>query len=275
LIDAHQHFWRIGRNGHEWPTPDLARIYQDYCPKDWLIEARRFGVTSSVAVQSQPDEADTLWLLELAQTTPSIRAVVGWTDLKAKDAAEAIFRLGQNPKLKGLRPMLQNLAQDDWILDPALDPAIETMVALGLRFDALVFTRHLPHLRAFAERWPELPIVIDHCAKPPVADGAIDLWRREMAHLAALPNVMCKLSGLLTEMAPGQQREALAPYGRAVCELFGPERLMWGSDWPVLLLAGTYAQWLELAGELCGFDAAGNAQLFGGTAARFYGIEGE
>ncbi|MEO6360634.1 MAG: amidohydrolase family protein [Sphingomicrobium sp.] len=272
LIDAHQHYWRIGRNGHEWPTPELAHIHRDFEPADWESVAVPIGVTASVAVQSQPGERDTDWLLRLADETPSIKAVVGWTELKAADGPHNVHRLAGHPKLKGLRPMLQDLAEDDWIDDPALDPAICAMIDTELCFDALVFTRHLPHLRAFAERWPDLPIVIDHGAKPPIANGQVEPWREQMARLAELPNVMCKLSGLFTEMATGQSREALAPYVRHLAELFGPERLMWGSDWPVILIAGEYDEWFRLAGELTGFDERGRAALFGGTAARFYGI---
>ncbi len=272
MIDAHQHFWQIGTNGHQWPTPDLDRIHRDFMPTDWREAAGPLRISGSVAVQSQPNEADTFWLLELAGRTSWVRGVVGWTDLSAPDAPQAIARLAEHAKLKGLRPMLQNLDEDDWIADPKLDPAIEAMAAHGLRFDALVFTRHLPHLRRFAKRWPDLPIVIDHCAKPPIAEGSIEPWRSEMSEIARLPNVNCKLSGLFTEMDPAQNRRAIASYVSAVCEMFGPDRLMWGSDWPVLLLAGEYDEWFRLAAELSGFDDVGLAQLFGGTAARFYGI---
>ncbi|MEO5773597.1 MAG: amidohydrolase family protein [Sphingomicrobium sp.] len=272
LIDAHQHYWRIGQNGHEWPTADLARIYRDFGPQDWADAAGSVGVSGSVLVQSQPCDADTDWLLALADAAPSVKAVVGWAELKAPDARDRIATLAAHPKLTGLRPMLQNLPEDDWIADPALDPAIAAMVSHGLRFDALVFTRHLPHLRVFAKRWPELPIVIDHGAKPPIAEEQLDPWREEMARLAELPNVTCKLSGLFTEMAPAQSRGELKPYVEHLADTFGPDRLMWGSDWPVILLAGDYSEWFELTGELTGFDEAGRAALFGGTAANFYGI---
>jgi L-fuconolactonase len=273
LIDAHQHYWQIGRNGQEWPTPDLARIHQDFGPADWNEVAEPVGIGGSVAVQSQPNQVDTIWLLQLAEATPSTKAVVGWTDLKAAEAAQAIARLARHPKLKGLRPMLQNLPSDDWILHPSLDPAIEAMITHQLRFDALVFSRHLPHLRAFAERWPELPIGIDHGAKPRISEEEDEPWRSEMSRMAQLPNVTCKLSGLFTEMAQQQQRDAVGPYVRHLATCFGPKRLMWGSDWPVILLAGAYDEWFHLARDLSGFDDAGLEALFGGTAAQFYGIQ--
>ena len=164
LIDAHQHFWRIGENGHEWPTPDLAAIYRDFAPGDWAAVAAPLGIEGSILVQAQPNDLETDWLLSLAEADPSIKAVVGWADLKSAGAERRIADLASRPKLKGLRPMLQNLPDDDWIADPALDLAIDAMMAHNLRFDALVFTRQLPHLSAFAQRWPNLPIVIDHGA---------------------------------------------------------------------------------------------------------------
>jgi L-fuconolactonase len=272
LIDAHQHFWRIGEHGHEWPTPDLQAIHRDFEPQDWAAVAAPHGIEGSILVQAQPNDEEIEWLLSLAEADPSIKGVVGWANLKSAGAGRRIADLAGRPKLKGLRPMLQNLPDDDWIADPALDPAIDAMIAHNLRFDALVFTRHLPHLRAFARRWPDLPIVVDHGAKPPIADGELDPWCREIARLGELPNVMCKLSGLLTEMAPGQQRDALVPYVRHLTDIFGPDRLMWGSDWPVLLLAGGYDEWFRLAGDLSGFNASGLESLFGKTAGRFYGL---
>lgn len=272
MIDAHQHCWQIGKNGHAWPTPDLKAIYRDFLPRDWKAAAEPLGITGSVLVQSQPNSIDTHWLLDLADRTSTIRAVVGWADFKAADAAEAIAALAGHPKLKGLRPMLQDLP-DGWIADRTIDRAVESMIAHGLRFDALVYTRHLPDLRRFAERWPQLPIVVDHGAKPPIADGALEPWASEIQAMALLPNVMCKLSGLWTEMAAGQRRGDAEPYVRHLCNLFGPERLMWGSDWPVLIMTGGYRDWFDTAGQMSGFDEVGLAQLFGETSARFYGLE--
>jgi L-fuconolactonase len=200
-----------------------------------------------------------------------VLAVVGWTDLTAPDAPSRIATLARRPKLRGLRPMLQALADDTWILHPALAPAIEAMIDQGLSFDALILPRHLPHLLTFAQRWPGLSIVIDHGAKPAIAAGTLDPWRPDIAALAGEANVFCKLSGLLTEAAPGQSPTALAPYVAHLVQTFGPGRLMWGSDWPVLDLAGDYAAWRMLAQDLSGLsDPADLAALFGETARRFY-----
>ncbi|MDG2531050.1 amidohydrolase family protein [Caulobacter endophyticus] len=264
LIDAHCHVWRIGKNDHEWPTPDLSAIHRDFGLDDLRAAGGPDGV---VLVQSQPSERDTAWLLELAAADPLALGVVGWTDLAAPDAPAKVLALARDPKLKGLRPMLQDLASD-WILDPALGPAIAAMVEAGLAFDALVRPRHLSSLLAFVRRWPELRVVIDHGGKPAIGEGRLDPWRGDIAALAAEQGVHCKLSGLLTEAGEAATIEAVAPYVAHLLDVFGPERLMWGSDWPVLNLAGDYASWREM-GEAW-VPPAGRAALFGETARRFY-----
>ncbi|WP_029909168.1 amidohydrolase [Caulobacter sp. UNC358MFTsu5.1] len=274
LIDAHQHFWRVGRNGFSWPTPDLLAIHRDFGPADLAEVGAPVGLTGSVLVQSQADDRDTDWLLDLAADEPLVLGVVGWADLKAPDAPDRIAALARRPKLRGLRPMLQDLDDDAWIASPDLDPALDAMVAHGLSLDALVLTRHLPHLLDLARRRPDLAIVVDHGAKPPIATGEdAEAWERGIDALAELPQVFCKLSGLLTEAGPAQPTDALAPYVRRLVTAFGPERLMWGSDWPVLDLAGDYGGWLALAKALSGLtDPADLAALFGGTCRRFYRI---
>jgi L-fuconolactonase len=274
LIDAHQHFWRVGENGFSWPTPDLAAIHRDFAPPDLAAVAGPHGLTGCVLVQSQPDDRDTEWLLALAAEEPLVLGVVGWVDLASPDAPARIARLSRSPKLRGLRPMLQSLEDDAWIAAPDLDPAFDAMVAHGLSLDALVLTRHLPHLLALARRRPDLAMVIDHGAKPPIAAGDNDgAWARGVDALAAFPQVFCKLSGLLTEAAPSQGPEALRPYVAHLVAAFGPRRLMWGSDWPVLNLAGDYGDWLSQARELSGLIDPGElADLFGETCRRFYRI---
>ncbi len=248
IIDAHQHLWQIGRNGHEWPTPDLAAIHRNFMPEDLAAACFGLHIAGTVLVQSQPCDADTDWMLDIAATTPLIKGVVGWVDLAATDAPRRIADLARHPKLKGLRPMLQGLPQDDWILRDDLQPALEVMVEHRLVFDALVFSRHLPVIDQLAKRYPELRIVIDHGAKPPIASlqSAPDqtrIWREAMAKVAQNPNVACKLSGLMTEAAAGQSPDDLTPYADYLLASFGPNRLMWGSDWPVVLLRATYGDW--------------------------------
>jgi L-fuconolactonase len=221
----------------------------------------------AVLVQSQPSERDTEWLLATAAADPLALGVVGWTDLTAPDAAAQIGALAKDPWLKGLRPMLQDLP-GDWILDPALEPAIAAMIAADLAFDALIKPRHLPHILTLVRRWPDLRLVIDHGAKPEIGEGRLDPWRGQIAALGKQPGVHCKLSGLLTEAGDTPTAEAVAPYAAHLLEVFGPDRLMWGSDWPVLNLAGDYAGWRALCATWV--PATDHAQVFGETARRFY-----
>lgn len=272
-IDAHVHCWRIGRNDCAWPPPELSVIHRDFLPEDWALAAQPCGIDAAIVVQSQPSDRDTDWLLGLARADPRIAGVVGWVDLAAPDAPGRIAALASHPKLRGLRPMLQGLPDDDWILRTELTPAIEAMVAHGLCFDALAYPRHLPHLLRFAGRQPTLPIVLDHAAKPDIARGAFDPWRAQIAGLAQFPNVTCKLSGLVTEAGNAWRPADLRPYIEHLLATFGPRRLLWGSDWPVVNLTAEYARWFAIADEFTRLAGDERAALFGGNAIRVYGIE--
>lgn len=280
MIDAHQHIWQLGEHGCRWPTPDLGAIYRDFGVDDLLPLAKFAGVTGSVLVQSQESDADTDYLLAVAEQSDFVKAVVGWVDLAAPSAPARIAQLAQQPKLRGLRPMLQCLPEDDWILRPELEPAIAAMKLHKLSFDALVYTRHLPHLEQFARRHPDLPIVINHAAKPAViaTDRPADDWRNAMSDIAKLPNVYCKISGLPTEAGKDQGQAELAPYIQHLLSVFGAERLMWGSDWPVMGLAPNkqlciYKNWLNLVQQaLAGCKVNEIESVFIGTSLRFYRI---
>jgi len=274
-VDAHQHFWRLADRAGAWPPAALAAIHRDFAPCDLAPALRGAGVDASVLVQSLPSDADTAWLLDLARATPFVRGVVGWVDMKSVAAPAAIAALAADPLFKGVRPLLQDLADDDWIADPATGPAAEAMAGLGLVFDALVLPRHLAALFTFAERHPTLTVLVDHAAKPDIRDGELLAWRAALARLAGLPNVHCKLSGLLTEAPPGADASALLPWVQAVWSLFGPRRLVWGSDWPVLLLAADYAHWCALTEQLLErveppATPAERAAVLGNNAATLY-----
>ena len=271
-IDAHQHFWSLATAGHVWPTATETAIHRDFGPADLLSALDGLPLAGSVLVQSQPTDRDTDWMLALAQDTPLVRVVVGWVDLADPRAPDRIATLAREPKLRGLRPMLQSIADTDWLLHDALTPAIEAMLAAGLRLDALAQPRHLPMLARFVDRWPDLPVVIDHAAKPFAAAGTLDPWRDDIAALAAA-GVHCKLSGLRTEQAPGQPAHDLMPYVTHLVQAFGP-RLMWGSDWPVLLLSGdNWRRWHDDAVRMASAAGADVDLLFSGAATAFYGLE--
>jgi L-fuconolactonase len=269
-IDAHHHLWRLADRPGRWPPPDLAALHRDFGPDDLAPLLAAAGLDGTVLVQTLEDEAETAAMLALAARHPFIRGVVGWTDLKAADAPAAVARLARDPRLRGLRPMLQDHPDDAWIADPALAPAIAAMVAHDLAFDALVRPRQLPHLLTFATRHPTLRIVIDHGAKPAIGQGGSPGWRDALAALARLPNVSCKLSGLLTE-AEGGGHEAVRPYAEAILALFRPGRVIWGSDWPVLNLAGSYGAWLAQCQGLV--PPADHDAVFGGNAVSFYRLD--
>ncbi|MEO6920834.1 MAG: amidohydrolase family protein [Collimonas sp.] len=269
-IDAHQHFWLLANRAGQWPPAELAQIHRDFLPAELAPLLQQHGITGSVLVQSLPSMSDTLFMLSLAEKNAFIHAVVGWCDLKAAHAEQQIGLLASHPKMRGLRPMLQDLA-DDWIADPLLAPAIGAMQRHRLSLDALILPRHLPALLEFARRYPDLPIVIDHAAKPQIASAQLEPWRTHISQLADLPQVYCKLSGLVTEAASEWKIAQLQPYAAHVLDVFGAERVIWGSDWPVVNLAADYGRWLDTTKALLAhLGAAQQQQIMGGNAQRFY-----
>jgi L-fuconolactonase len=273
-VDAHQHFWRIDRGDYGWLTPEaVPGLCRDYLPDDLAPLLAQGRIDRTVLVQAAESPGETEFLLGLAETTPFVGAVVGWVDFASRAAAGEVFRLAKHPQLKGLRPMLQDLDDAEWILSEPVQPAIRATAAAGLRFDALIKPAQLPAIRTLLARYPDLPVVIDHGAKPRIADGEIDAWAGHMRAIARDSHAVCKLSGLATEAAPGWTVETLRPYIDVLLEAFGPSRLMFGSDWPVLTENGDYGGWLSAATALtAGLSEADRAEVFGGAAARFYGI---
>jgi L-fuconolactonase len=270
VIDAHVHYWQVDRGDYGWLTPDLS-IYRDFLPEDAAPLFDAAGIDGIVLVQAAPTEAETRFMLSLAAADPLVRGVVGWIDLMAADAPDRLAALAADPKLRGIRPMWQDIAEDDWMLRPEQDAAYRALVELGLVFDALAQVRHLRHLPRLIERYPDLPIVIDHAAKPDIAGGGFAEWRDALAAVAAFPHVRCKFSGLVTEAAPGASVDALRPYADALVQAFGPGRLMFGSDWPVLTARQDYATWWAWAHELLAdLPSAECRAVFGDNAALFY-----
>lgn len=245
IIDAHFHAWRLARGDYGWLTPALGRLCRDVEVGDWEVEARPCGVNGGVLVQAAPTEAETHFLLGLAQAHESVLGVVGWVDLLAANAPARIERLAAQTKLKGLRPMLQDIADPDWILQPTLEPALQAMVEHGLAFDALIKPVHLPRVLTLCQRHPDLRVVVDHAAKPDIAGGHWQPWADGLARLAAETQAWCKLSGLLTEAGAQPRANAARRWAAHALSCFGPSRVLWGSDWPVLELAGDYASWWQ------------------------------
>ncbi|MBM3605310.1 MAG: amidohydrolase [Alphaproteobacteria bacterium] len=274
IIDAHQHFWDIARGDYGWMDDSVAPIRRTILPEDLVPLTTAAGVTGTVLVQAAPTLAETRFLLDLADRDPLVQGVVGWIDL-AGDVEGQLAEIA-HPALRGIRPMLQDIAQKDWILQPRVIEGLRRVAAAGLRLDALITPRHLPVIARLAEELPQLPIVIDHCAKP-AFDGSDpgDAWRSGMSALAAHPQVCCKLSGLANEYGPGWSAEILRPVFDHVLAAFGAERMMWGSDWPVLELAGDYAGWLQTAKALSeDLSSSERESVFSGSAIRIYNLTG-
>jgi L-fuconolactonase len=262
-IDAHQHYWRLDRGDYGWLTPQLAAIYRDFGPDDLEPALKRNGIDKTILVQAAPTLAETDYLLELAATNPTIAGVVGWCDFAAETQVEA---LANNRLLVGLRPMVQDIADDDWLLNADHDAAFRALEAHNIVFDALVLPRHLSRLLVLADRYPALRIVVDHAAKPPLRERRFEPWCSDMAALAKRPNIVCKFSGLATEFGADWTLDDLAPVAKHLLATFGERRLLWGSDWPVLELAGSYDRWFEAAQALVGNSDA----IFGANAKRVY-----
>ena len=270
-IDAHQHFWSISRDDYGWLTPELPALWRDFGPDDLAPLLAEAGIRRTILVQAAPTVAETRFLLEIAERTPWVAGVVGWVDFAAPDAPAEIATLAQNPLLVGLRPMVQDIADAQWLAQTALAPAFDALIAHDLTFDALVLPRHLAPLLTVLDRHPALAVVVDHAAKPDIAGGDLDLWRRDIVRVAQHSRVMCKLSGLVTEAAPDWRIGDLSPIVNDLMFLFGPGRLIWGSDWPVVTLRASYAEWRAASLRLLADLSPGErAAVLGGNAARYY-----
>ncbi|MGY6704170.1 amidohydrolase family protein [Roseinatronobacter sp.] len=284
-IDAHCHIWALDRGDYGWidrTNPALAAIAQDFGTSDLSTRLAQAAITRAIVVQAAPTEDETRWLLEQARHRDAVAGIVGWADLTQPDIGARLRAMAADGALRGIRPMLQDIAQDDWLLTAPQDGWVPAMLQHDLRFDALVLPRHLDMLLRFCNRHPDLPVVIDHAAKPALAaapdDPRHELWRSGMQRLARDTAACCKISGLLTEMDPAQlphARDILFPVMDDLLDWFGADRLMWGSDWPVLRLAGSYDGWHALFHDwLAHLPALDRAKISGQTAARFYGLDG-
>lgn len=276
-VDAHQHFWRLSRRDYRWLSPQLAALYRDFLPADLAPQLARAGVDATVVVQAADTLAESEFLLELAHATPWIAGVVGWVDLDHESAPRELERLARAPKFVGVRPMLQDLDDPRWVLRPRVLASLRVAAELGLRFDALAKLPQLASVVELSARLPQLRIVLDHAGKPALREGAAwsgwTTWRSLVAELARSPQCFCKFSGLLTEAAPGAGAAELVELAEFLRATFSAQRLMWGSDWPVLELAGDYSRWRNASEVLThAWSADELAQVFGLTAVDFYGL---
>lgn len=275
VVDAHQHFWNLETGSYPWLTPESGPIFRTFEPEELLPQLAAAGVDRTVLVQSMDSSADTGAMLAQADAYDVVGAVVGWVPLtRPEEAAGALERYRRHPKFAGIRHLIHDEPDPDWLLQDTVIEGLRLLAAADLPFDVVaVLPRHLEHVPVLAERVPGLRMVIDHLAKPPIREKGWEPWASLLARAAACPGVYAKVSGLNTAAAPDWTGEDLRPYVEHAVELFGPDRLMFGSDWPVATLAGDYARvWRETRAALSGLDETGKAQVLGGTATRFYRI---
>ena len=264
MIDSHQHFWQVGRFDYPWMTKDLAR---DYLPADLAPILKQNNIDKTILVQASNSVAETRWLLDLADTNDFIAGVVGWVDLTNAD-----LRLPEHPKFKGVRHLVESEPNDDWLIQPSVLSGLQKLSEQNLSYDLLVHTRHLELVSVVAETCPNLRLVIDHLAKPPIARNEITDWSEAVEPLAIYPNIYCKLSGLVTEANRDSWHvDDLRPYVDHALQFFGPDRMMFGSDYPVCLLAATYDRVLDSFQEILkDLNDADREKIFSTNAAKLY-----
>jgi L-fuconolactonase len=275
-IDSHQHFWRYTPETHPWISDAMPKLKRDFLPEDLRPLLAAEGFDGCVAVQAAQSLAETRFLLDLASEHPFIKAVVGWVDLVSPDLERQLETFAASPALRGVRHIAQDEPDDRYLARADVVRGISTLARYGLTYDILVFARQLPAAIELATRLPDQHFVVDHIAKPEIRKGRLEGWREGIRKLAALPNVSCKLSGLVTEAH--WDRWTLAdfrPYLEVVLEAFGHDRLMIGSDWPVCLLAADYGTAIGLVRDsISTLSAPERSAIMGDNAAGFYGIRG-
>jgi len=275
-IDAHHHFWNPARGDYGWMPKDNETLFRAYGPADLAPLLTAAGITHTVLVQAAPSVEESEYMLGIADATPHVAAVTGWVDFENRAHQRHLERLAAHPKFRAVRPMIQDIPDDNWMLRDDIDWAFKAVTALGLRFEALGMPRHIENFITLFSRHPDMKVVIDHCMKPDIAGHSpekFDSWADGMARLAAETPAFCKVSGVITEAASGWTVDDLRPYVDHVISVFGADRVMWGSDWPVCRLAGEYADWHGAAQTLtAGLGESERTALYGQTANRFYDL---
>jgi len=274
-IDAHQHFWKFNPLRDAWITEEMSALRRDFMPEDLAPELAANQMEATIAVQADQSEEETRFLLDLAKMHPQIAGVVGWVNLTAPNIRERLRHFSQFPKLRGFRHIVQGEPDDRFLLREDFLRGIACLREFDFIYEILIYPKQLPAAVEFVQRFPEQPFVVDHMAKPLVKEREIALWSRLMRALGAAPNVYCKVSGLITEGNWKNWRpEDFHPYLDVVFEVFGPDRLLFGSDWPVCLLAGSYRRVKGLIENYVrNRPQSEKDKLFGGNAERFYGVK--
>ncbi len=270
-LDAHQHFWSYDAAQYPWIPPG-SPLHRSWLPDDLAALQQPLGFDGSIAVQARQVVGESDWLLGLADKHANVKGVVGWVDLRSDRVEADLARLAAHPKFVGVRHVIQEEPDDDFMLGKDFQRGISKLQGFGLTYDILIYPKQLEAAIRLAENFPQQPFVLDHIAKPHIKDGTTEPWKSQLHRLAKLPNVHCKVSGMLTEADhKNWNAEQFRPYLDTVFEAFGPSRLMYGSDWPVCLFAGSYEQAFRLVDDYArGLTDPERTGLFGGNCARFY-----
>ncbi len=275
MIDAHQHFWNYTPAQYEWIDDSMASLRRNFLPPDLFAELTDAGVSGTIAVQARQTLSETKWLLDLAEENSFIRGVVGWAPIADPEFPEILEELTGKPTLVGLRHVVQ-AEPDGFLASATFNTGIAALGRMKMVYDILIVERQLPEAIEFADRHRNQTFVLDHIAKPRIAEGELEPWARNIRELAKRENVFCKLSGMVTEAKWDSWTAAsLQPYVDVVLEAFGPRRLMVGSDWPVCTVASSYRRWFETLNELLAhLSSDERARIFAGTAIEAYQLEG-
>jgi L-fuconolactonase len=274
-IDAHHHLWHYSPHEFEWLNESMAALRRNFLPRDLVREITAAGIDGTVVVQARQTIEETRWLLQQAEACAAIRGVVGWAPIAAVDFPGVMEEFASVPKLKGLRHVLQDEEDENYILREDFNSGIRAMIGRGWVYDLLIYERQLPQAIQFVEAHPGQVFVLDHMAKPLIAAGQMQPWREKIRELSKRENVWCKVSGMVTEADwSGWTAKMLRPYLDVVVEAFGVERLMAGSDWPVCLVASDYGRWFGILRDyFSSFSETERDAVFGVTAAKVYGLE--
>ncbi len=275
-IDTHQHFWRYNSDEYGWIDDSMSSLRRDFLPGESKTELRRAGFDASIAVQTRQTLEETRWLLQLAEAEPAaIIGVIGWVDLRSADVRSQLAEFAGNPKLLGIRHIVQSEVDERFLLNPDFLQGIASLKEFGLTYDILIYPQHLPAAAEFVQKFPDQRFVLDHLAKPPIRKQQLQPWKSGISALAKFNNVFCKLSGLVTEADWRTWKpEHIAPYLDVAFETFGPDRLMIGSDWPVCTVAGSFSQVMDLVQDyLIQFSGDVRQAILGGNAERFWNLQ--
>jgi len=272
IVDSHQHFWQVGRFDYPWMSSSVEVLYRDYLPDQLKPLLEENNVSKTVLVQASNSLAESRWLLSLADEHPFIAGVVGWVDLMDVDVDRQIEELSNNHKFKGVRHLVESEPEEHWLIQPEVLRGLQRLSNYDLTYDLLVHPRHLKYVPQVADACPDLRLVVDHMAKPPIVSGALTEWATALKPVAANPIIYCKLSGLVTEASWSScQLSDLRPYVECALEMFGADRMMFGSDHPVCLLASSYGRVLESFQEILGaLSASDREKILSTNATNFY-----